>query len=77
MFRRAVDPDRLQVIGLVDRVLKRAVRFAPGFRQVVEWGRPDVIEGMFRAIRGEGAGFQAGGIAEGMQVGAGRAVRHR
>ena len=52
MFRRAVDPDRLQVIGLVDRVLQRSVGFAPGFRQVVEWCRLDIVKGMLGPFLG-------------------------
>ncbi len=77
MFRRAVDPDRLQVIGLVNRVLQRALRFAPGFRQVVESCRLDVVERMPRAFLRERTGFLAGGISQGVQVGAGRTGRAR
>ena len=75
MLRCSVDPDRLQVIDLVDRVLQRAIGFAPGFWQVVERGRLDVVERVPRAFLGEGAGFLAGGVAQGVEVGAGRAAR--
>ena len=68
VFCRAIDPDRLEVIGLVDRVLQSALGFTPGFRQVVDRGRLDVVKWMFRAFFGEGAGFLAGGVAQGMQI---------
>ena len=77
MLPRAVDPDRLQVIGLIDRVLQRAIGFAPGFRQAVKRGGFDIIKGMLASFLSEGAGFLAGGMAEGMQVGPSRAFRHR
>ncbi len=77
MLRRAVDPDRLQVIDLVDRVLQRAIGFAPGFWQVVERGRLDVVERMLRAFLGERTGFFACCVAQGVEVGAGRLRRDR
>ena len=75
--RCAVDPDRLQVIGLINRVLQRALGFTPGFRQVVERDRLDVAERMPRTFLGERTGFLAGGIAQGMQVRTRRAGRNR
>ncbi|ARU03147.1 hypothetical protein LOKVESSMR4R_03924 (plasmid) [Yoonia vestfoldensis] len=77
MFRRAIDPDRLKVIGLVDRVLQRAVGLAPSLRQVVDRGRRDIVKRVPCAFFGEGTGFLARGIAQGLQVGAGRSGRSR
>ena len=77
MFRRAVDPDRLKVIGLINRVLQCALGFAPGFGQIVETGRLNVVERVLRAFLGERTGFLACCVAQGVEVGAGRAVRDR
>ena len=77
MFRRAVDVDRLKLIGLIDRVLQRVGGFAPGFRQVFERDCLDVVERVPRAFFGERTGFLASGISQSVQVRAGRPRRDR